>query len=256
MTATRHFLVWIPAKDPRHAMPPDGNTPAARAFHPVHHTTGQRHLRNRVRQGDVLWFVRQLKRLHLPPSFDGFLTVEQTFDGVPLTFTAGTSSRWLPWRDATNELLSLHPGGKALRQDTMAQHLRSSREITCPEESERITAFARQTLTRPTAFISYSWRDGRSWLPLVVRRLEELSYTAWFDLWSGPRRIANGVEQAPEGQLREMLRQAIAQAICFIELHSPTYGESHWVQCERAMAYELDKPVLRLTLADLSRFSL
>jgi len=213
-------------------------------------------LRGRVQVGDVFWFIRQLKCLGLPPSLDAYLTVERVSGDDVLTFTASDQSSWLPWRDATALLLSLQFGDGRLTVDKLPQQLQTTREIACAADVDRLTAFALQALARPRAFISYSWTDGRSWLPSVVRRLEALDYAAWFDLWSGPRRLSCGVEVAPDWRIRELLLEAIRQSDCFIELRSAAYGESCWVKTERAMAHSLDKPVMPLTTVDLDHFAL
>lgn len=247
------FLVWLPKVRPSDWG--DGlDSPAPiRALRPERHLTGQTWLGRHASPGAQLWLMRIAGLGPPAPALDGRIVVDR-IEPTPsgLRFWAAEGSAWYGWNDARSLLLDLRFEGGGDRLDAarpFGQQLRTTRRLT-PASAEAMARYAAGQAARPRLFISYRWRDSSAEIAAIAAAASAAGFSPWFDRWSGPRRLSDGLEAVLAPDVAQLLRTAIAASQAAVVIESPGYGGAGWTAFEADELTRRGVPLLRIGPSD------
>ncbi len=224
--------------------------------YPVHHVTRLAgYPANKVKAGDVIWLVSQLKLKGqlLPPSFDGKVVVKEVIQlnnneqQTGFKFIADKGSCWFPLKDATAVLaiIAVQPkigdpytpfdSGKT----TVGQAFQSMKKIHTPHI---LSTLQQQLEQNPIDFVSYRIKDGTQAAFSKVAELLGGGAVVFWDRWGLPRRLAERRELVDDAELDILLCQKIQQAGTVYGIESNLYAvDSSYSAKEKNLAEQLGK---------------
>lgn len=204
-------------------------SPAVHVTRAVNGTVGK------VREGDVIWLVSQLRTPWgtLPPGIDARIEVTAIERNPAATrFIAEPAhSGWVPLCDATTLLRKV----RVFRQGAtlvnlwpdparpIGQYLQGMREL---HDGDLLEDWYRTTAGGDIEFVSYRQLDGTPRAFYHVANRLRAGRSVFWDRWSLPRGIAERREAAPAHVLDPYLCQAIDRAAVVWGIDSPHYGEA------------------------------
>lgn len=226
-------------------------------YHTTRSTTGPA---TRVRAGDTIWIVGQLKTPwgSLPPSLDArielaeeptFIQEDERTEGVSsssrLRFKAAKNSSWLPLADATEALAGLQTQtakgatSPLLGSGPIGQSIQSMRQLLSDEPlREREACLERQGFD----FVSYRLKDGTRQAFEKVRVLVKSEHPVFWDRWSLPRRLVERREYLPLPALDDYIEEQIKNANMVWEIATSLYGAlGSYSERERSLAIRYGK---------------
>jgi hypothetical protein len=208
-------------------------------FHVTRSATGPA---TRVRAGDTIWIIGQLKTPwgSLPPSLDArielveepiLIQADERTEGVSssarLRFKAAKSSRWLPLADATKALVGLQTQtakgaiSPLFQGGSIGQSLQSMRQLLSDGPLREQEAWLER---QGFDFVSYRLKDGTHQAFEKVRALVKGGQPVFWDRWSLPRRLVERREYLPLPALDDYIEEQIKKANVVWDIATPLYG--------------------------------
>lgn len=207
---------------------------------PAHHVTRLTgYPAHKVKTGDVIWLVSQLKLKGklLPPALDGKIVVKEVIQlnnneqKGGLKFVADKGSCWFPLKDATAVLAAIEVQPKigypykpfASAKATAGQSFQSMKMIHNPDI---LSDLQQQLEQSPIDFISYRIKDGTHAAFSKTAELLQNGATVFWDRWGLPRRLAERRELVDDAELDTLLCQKIQQSRTVYGIESNLYAVS------------------------------
>ena len=83
-----------------------------------------------------------------------------------------------------------------------------------------------------TVFISYRWKEARSYAFAVARQFRRRGWSPWLDAHSMPKFEAKRERDMNRPRLQKMLKAGIHKSLFSIIINTPTFGQSDWTRFE------------------------
>jgi hypothetical protein len=246
----------VPAKGVR-AATAFADAPAM--VHPSFHATSREGVRGHdYEKGDVIWLVSMLSggSVHMPPAIDARIEVAGKQTVEPATGASSgkrgegryrfiadpAGARFFPWADASAlvaEAFANNPTAAPWKDNPQA--LRTPRLLKA-DLAESVEAHASSLGSRPTAFLSYAWRESTPLAAALVRTLSPLGVGIWWDRWSMARSVVELRSVMPD--LSAQLGAAIANADAGVCLDTPRWRTGEYTRTELAVMRNRGIPII------------